>query len=118
MEALNKRFNDEVGYMDKADAVNKAMRKLAEEMGVSFVEDSIIVLDNKGENGKVRAYTWPFIGLKNPIVTTQIPENSKVVIMDMLKELDVDQKRFTELNGTPGVQTQRDATALVFIGHA
>lgn len=124
-EKLQKIFEDSFGLIDeqKRLQLEQKVSDLAKEIGSRFVKSRVFVLDNKGENGSVRAYSWPYIGVEGELVdgdyiTTYVSKEAEVELKNICNNYGVEPGRVTKIETNPGVVTARGARAVVFIGKA
>ena len=115
-EVLLRYFEENIGYMDEVQQVRDMVQEVANELGAKMVEGSFYVLDNKGVNGAIRAYFWPYIGIQFQLESTNHVKGAQEALTKKLNEKGIDIARIADIETNPGARTQRGATTAVFIG--
>lgn len=117
-EKLRQVFDTEIGYADveTLEAITKVVSEVADEVDGDIVKDSLIVVDDLDTDGETRAYLWPFIGIRSPIVTTHAPKGAEEKVKQKLAEYGVKPWRVGTISMIPSARTQRGVTVAVFLG--
>ena len=115
-DSLRKVFNDQIGYTDQESLmkIKDIARETAQKIGGEYVEGEIVVIDDQGENGTIRAYTWPYVGVGENLKAKISSQTEDQIKTDLAKE-NIKPWRAGRLKLTPHSDGSL-ATICIFIG--
>jgi hypothetical protein len=102
----------------KMTALVELVNSVASQVNGRVVEDSITVLDNKGSDGAIRAYLWPYLGVavREDQISAYPPKGANDMLKQGCRQIGIDEVKVTNIELDPGVYSKNLARTVVFIG--
>lgn len=115
-DVLQKTFNEQIGFVDDVEVIRKRIEETASEIGGVVVDGSLIIMDKKGPDESLRAYNWPFTGIRGGEMQIDLSKDDIKKIKAELEAKGVDMRRVESIKLDPRNRGDNNHIVAVFLG--
>lgn len=113
---LQKTFNEQIGFVDGVEDIRMKIEEVASEVGGVVVDGNLIVMDKKGPNESLRAYNWPFTGVRGGEMKIDLSKDEIEKIKVELEAKGIEMRRVESIKLDPKNRGDRNHIVAVFLG--